>query len=440
MSRCFKVCLLVLLVAIGVIGMVACGSSIDAKRGIEAVSLRIDDLSVLGKVIAGYQGWFNAPGDSSPIDRWVHWSPGHKGSPRAGNQTFELWPDVREYADEDLFQTGYAPLGNGEPARLFSSFPESVTDLHFQWMQEYGVDGVALQRFLIELYDPRHMENRNQIALNVKKAAEKYGRLFYIMYDISGISSNNELVKDIQYDWTTSIIERLDLISSRQYARQDGKPVVCIWGFGFTDRAGTQEQAKELVKWFKEQGYYVIGGVPTNWRTSSGDSKPGWEDVYKEFDMLSPWTVGRYSSDEEVDKFYSRYLAPDFEYCLKHGIDYQPVVFPGFAWSNWNGGKPNAIPRRAGDLFWRQAQNVRKAGIPAMYIAMFDEYDEGTAIAKAAEDSSMIPTDQYFLTFDADGVSLSSDFYLRLAGAAAKMIKEEVPLTEKVPIPYSLDD
>ena len=70
-----------------------------------------------------------------------------------------------------------------------------------------------------------------------------------------------------------------------------------------------------------------------------------------------------------------------------------------------------------------------------MYIAMFDEYDEGTAIAKAAEDSSMIPTNQYFLTLDADGVHLSSDFYLRLAGAANNMIKGQSPLTLTVPIP-----
>ena len=66
---------------------------------------------------------------------------------------------------------------------------------------------------------------------------------------------------------------------------------------------------------------------------------------------------------------------------------------------------------------------------------MFDEYDEGTAIAKAAEDSSMIPTDQYFLTLSTDGTYISSDFYLRPAGKATRMIKGWDSTEEEVPIP-----
>ena len=67
-------------------------------------------------------------------------------------------------------------------------------------------------------------------------------------------------------------------------------------------------------------------------------------------------------------------------------------------------------------------------------IAMFDEYDEGTAMGPAAEDASMIPTDQYFLTLDADGEQLSSDFYLRLAGAATRMLHGEAAVQANVPI------
>ncbi|WP_253208664.1 hypothetical protein [Streptomyces niphimycinicus] len=47
----------------------------------------------------------------------------------------------------------------------------------------------------------------------------------------------------------------------------------------------------------------------------------------------------------------------------------------------------------------------------------------------------MIPADQYFLTLDADGTSVSSDFYLRLAGAATKMINGSTGITPTVPIP-----
>jgi hypothetical protein len=35
---------------------------------------------ILGKLIVGYQGWFNCPGDNSPINSWVHWSGGSIGA------------------------------------------------------------------------------------------------------------------------------------------------------------------------------------------------------------------------------------------------------------------------------------------------------------------------------------------------------------------------
>lgn len=29
---------------------------------------------VVGKVVVGYQGWFSAPGDNSPLNMWIHWT------------------------------------------------------------------------------------------------------------------------------------------------------------------------------------------------------------------------------------------------------------------------------------------------------------------------------------------------------------------------------
>ncbi|MGW0737397.1 hypothetical protein [Streptomyces sp. NPDC002851] len=84
---------------------------------------------------------------------------------------------------------------------------------------------------------------------------------------------------------------------------------------------------------------------------------------------------------------------------------------------------------------WQQAVAIAKCGTNSAFIAMFDEYDETTAIAPAATDKSMIPADQYFLTLDADGTKVSSDFYLRLAGAATKMINGSAEISPTVPIP-----
>ena len=68
---------------------------------------------------------------------------------------------------------------------------------------------------------------------------------------------------------------------------------------------------------------------------------------------------------------------------------------------------------------------------------MFDEYDEGTAIAPAADSYLSVPTDQYFLTYSADGTYIAPDFYMRLAGEITKMIKKEIPLSSQFDTKFS---
>jgi hypothetical protein len=231
--------------------------------------------------------------------------------------------------------------------------------------------------------------------------------------------------------------------------------VVAIWGLGFRNRPGSKEEAKRLIKELKEtHGCYVVGGVPYRWLKGTNDSKPDWLDVYKLYDMLIPWSVGRYREIDAVFPHYEKCWKEDKKFCDGEGIDLQRVIFPGFSWSNWKkhkgipsrqrvsrhvldqtGAVPNAIPREAGKFFWAQAYYVALLGTGAFF-AMFDEYDESTAIARAATDKSKIPPDQYFLTLDADNIYVSSDFYLRLAGEATRMIKGERPLTKEIPIAH----
>jgi hypothetical protein len=396
----------------------------------------IRDGDVVGKVYAGYQGWFNGVGDGAS-NGWTHWSKNSK-APEANantpNVNFELYPDIREYSK--LYQTHLANFGNGQPAMLFSSYDQETVNKHFEWMQTYNITGAALQRFGADENDKpsNWKKNRDSVAVKVKNAAEAYDRKFYVMYDITGMNPSN-WVNAVEHDWTTNIVNTMNLTASSAYAKQDGKPVVCIWGIGFNDRPGDAVESASIIQWFKDQGFYVIGGVPTYWRSGNNDSKPGFEDVYKSLDMLSPWFVGRFGELEGADHYKYSQWKPDFTYTELHHIDYQPVLWPGFAWSNLTKGKgpKNQNPRLHGDFMWRQAFNLKSIGISTGYVAMFDEYDEGTAIAKAAENSSMIPTDQYFLTLDADGVAVSSDFYLRLTGDINRLFNDEIPLTPEHP-------
>lgn len=125
----------------------------------------------------------------------------------------------------------------------------------------------------------------------------------------------------------------------------------------------------------------MIGGVSIQWRTGVG-VQPGYLGVYNTFNMISPWAVGGFTNMIQAAA-YKNVLAADLSYCTANNIDYQPVLWPGFAWSNWNTGTQNQIPRLHGDFMWQQFVNLKQLGIQNAYVAMFDEYNEGTAIAKA---------------------------------------------------------
>ncbi len=395
--------------------------------------------SVTGKVICGYQGWFSCYGDGSPVARWFHWSNGiyqsNAGSPAPGALKFEAYPETTEYNDASLFQTNLGNTNEGKPAKLFSSWKADVIDKHFEWMQQNEIDGVALQRFIGETFDGVFKTNRDSVTARLMRSAETHQRIFYLMYDISGLDVAK--FDSIKSDWQNNMVARLHITSSPYYVHQNTKPVVCLWGFGFTDRPGNAAQCLDVINWFKTNGCFVIGGVPTNWRTSTGDSKAGFNNVYLAYDMISPWSVGRFGDNNGADNFRNNYLVPDLAYCNANNLMYQPVIFPGFAWSNWNGGPQNEMPRNKGEFMWRQVYNIKQSGISNGYIAMFDEYDEGTAIAKQADSYYSIPNNQYFLTTSTDGTYISSDFYLRLAGKATKVIKGIDPVTTNITIPYS---
>ena len=386
-----------------------------------------------GKSVAGYQAWFTASETNSD---WVHWPKGSGPRPEKGNSSFDVYPDVSDYNPQKLYQTGFVNLGNGEPSRLFSSI--DVIDTHFKWMKETGIDGIALQRFIGDTPYPINYSSVS-ILSRVKNAAEENEKIFYICYDMSPARDENAWVESIKFDWVFNIEQTNALTSSPAYATVNGKPVVQIWGTGGTSRPATADGTIELIEFLKSRGAYVIGGVPRAWREGIRDSKPDFLEAYMTYDMISPWSVTRYRNFADFNHHKVNYLIPDKEFCDANQLDYMPVVFPGFSWSTWKeaGGEPNLIPRIGGEFFWHQAYNIVDAGIEQMYFAMFDEYDEGTNLMKAATDWSMIPTDQYFVTLSADGIWVSSDFYLRLAGAATEMAKSPNPPSQSIPIPYS---
>ena len=64
---------------------------------------------------------------------------------------------------------------------------------------------------------------------------------------------------------------------------------------------------------------------------------------------------------------------------------------------------------------------------------MFDEVNEATAMFKVASRRQDAPDQGYWLTLDADGFTLPSDWYLRLAGEISKGFRYAKPLPAGVP-------
>jgi hypothetical protein len=399
--------------------------------GASSAQDRVDASTLEGKVLFGYQGWFRTLGDGSRVG-WSHWS---RGIPSAATMTVDLYPDLSEFDPKDLCPIPGETIGT-KPAYLFSSFNRNIVMRHFEWMKRYGLDGVLVQRFLSDI--PGSREQGDGVLKNILAAAEKTGRTFAIEYDISG--AHAETMADIlQKDWNY-LVHDLHVTASPRYLRHKGKPVVSVWGMGLSDQSHPPVDtaaALAIIHWFQNTANATyIGGTPAYWRTLTRDanSDPVWAGVYQAMDVIQPWSVGRYGDLAGVERWKTEQLTPDLAATTTHHQLYMPVIFPGFSWHNLNPrSPPNQIPRLKGEFLWQQAVNARAAGARLLKIAMFDEVNEGTAMFKAVSHRGNAPDQGYWLTLDADGGDLPSDWYLRLAREITHAFHQNAPLAPALP-------
>lgn len=385
----------------------------------------VDTSTLSNKVMCGYQGWFNAEGDGAERG-WVHWTK-RRGPLRPGTAKVDLWPDVSELGPDERFATGFTNA-NGRPFEVFSSFKRATVLRHFQWMRDYGIDGAFVQRFITDLGDPRALRHNNMVLAHCREGANRHGRAYVVMYDLSGLGSNR--IQAVMDDWR-ALRSRMHVTEDAAYLRHRGRPLVTIWGVGFNDgRRYTLEECRRLVEFLKQDGCSVMLGVPSFWRERNRDAvrDPVLHEVMKIADVISPWTVGRYRDPAEATRHARQTWQADLAWCAERHIDFLPVIFPGFSWFNMFGRQFDAIPRRKGEFLWSQFVAAKRVGAAMIYVAMFDEVDEGTAIFKCTNE---VPTGQVdrFLTYE----GLPSDFYLRLTGRGAEMLRGQRPVTDTLP-------
>jgi hypothetical protein len=394
----------------------------------------VDRSTLTGKVMCGYQGWFTAPGDGSGKG-WSHYP--RRGRFEPGSCNIDLWPDVSELEPSERFPTPFRHA-DGSMAEVFSAHNRATVLRHFRWMREYGIDGVFVQRFAVETFSPVALNHCNVVLDACREGANREGRAYAVMYDLSGLREGG--IDRVIDDWKL-LVDRMRVgrdEKDKAYLRHKGKPVVAVWGIGFNDgRRYTLAECAKLIDFLKNDPTYgnntVMVGVPTYWRTLEADAvrDPALLDVIQKADIVSPWTVGRYTTPEQAARHAEKRWAPDQQWCREHDKDYLPVVFPGFSWHNMNPA-PNRpldqIPRRKGQFLWSQFAAAKRAGMTMIYVAMFDEMDEGTAIFKCTNDPPK--GESSFVTFE----GLPSDHYLWLTGMGGRLLRGEVSTSEEPPV------
>ena len=257
------------------------------------------------------------------------------------------------------------------------------------------------------------------------------------MYDLTSMTAARmAAVKD---DWRFLVREK-GVLKDAAYQKHAGRPVVALWGVGFTKgRNYGPQEIGPLVHFLKNDpecgGLTVMLGMPAYWRSGDRDAGPfaEWEPIYRAADIISPWTVGRFRSIDAARRYAVNLAKPDREWCVAQGKEYMPVVFPGFAWSNLKKNtdeNPDAlIDREGGRFLWAQYDAlVRTAGATMVYQAMFDELDEGTHIFKSTNAPPV--GGSRFRTFG----DLPSDHYLWLVGEATRRVRGNLPFTSKLPV------
>jgi len=299
-------------------------------------------------------------------------------------------------------------------------------------MENEGIDGVWLSQFGNHLpggAQASDYPNVKRIMDNVRTAATSTGRTWALMYDTSGVAQAN-LYSIITTQWQSMVDQ--DYTSDPQYLHQNGLPVVEIYGFFPNDSnhsVGDPAVGNPLITYFQTPGKYqaiVVGSGSVGWQTGSAD----FQAMLLRLNAYIPWNVGRIRTDPSTGNIVSNtttWAASNAAF-KANNVKFIPLVYPG---TNIAGppSDPPTAPRRDGNFLWEQfvaASSI--GGINTVFIAMFDEVNEGTQIFPVTNTPPV--QSPAFYTYD----GFPGDWYMRLVVEGEKMLKNNTPITTTIPI------
>ncbi len=417
---------------------------------------------VLGRLTASYRGHYGTPHDRNSAS-WRGWE-----DPQSPSRiSVALWPDVTELDPQYLAVPSAKLVLKYSPSGLFSSAQEDTADVHLRWLKQYGIDGVMMMRTVGQHTKPKETHlalassslsakpaftqcdsqsphqlrfrpskgepinhrsqlshHQNHVLSHISQAAEKRGVTVFVMYELSPDQLHrNSWLPQLKKDLHNHLKPH---VSGPSWALENYRPVIGIKGIGLHDPGRSPSDYLELIRFLHSEGFYVIGGVNPKWQTQSRLSR-----VFRRLDMIMPWTVGQYKTLSALDTRAKQQYESDIRWTASRNVDYLPVIWPGRSPVMPNS---KTISRRRGQFLWRQFHHLYRLGYDTALVATLDGYDDGTAILKAAADSLMIPQKQQARTVSNEGGYLSSDFYLRLAGEGARLIRRQRGESSNVPI------
>jgi len=200
----------------------------------------IDATTLDGKVLCGYQGWFNTPCDSEPFG-FGHW--GHGLGETNGRFVVDMWPDLSEYDPKDLCEVPGLKMPDGSPARLYSAYLTGPVLLHCNGcgsMESMASLSVGLSakppsRPACATSTPFWPASGRGV---IERAASGA-----MMLDLS--MGRNATTSIVMEDWKF-LCDKVKVREDSRYLHHQGKPVVLLWGLGFKDRPWAPEQGGRI--------------------------------------------------------------------------------------------------------------------------------------------------------------------------------------------------
>ena len=352
-----------------------------AEKGVDRTTLN-------GKVMCGYQGWYTAEGDGSGKG-WTHYQ--RRGNFEPGSCTIDLWPDVSELGEDEKFATPFKHA-DGSVAYVYSG-----TSHRPCCGTSAGCASTASTACSCSVSPWRRSRRWHCVIATwcsavAAKAQPRGPRVRSDVRPVGPARAGRSRLSTIGSCWSTACAwarpGRQGLPPPRRQARRrrlGGSDSTTAGGIRWTSAHGWSTSSRTTRPTAATRSW---SACPPAGATLDRDAMndPALHEIIGKADVVSPWTVGR-TTRPRVPRHAKERMVPDLKWCAEHGKDYLPVVFPGFSWHNMNPGRPlDQIPRRKGAFPLVALVNAKESGAKAIYVAMFDEMDEGTAIFKCTND------------------------------------------------------